>query len=1475
MLIVLCRGFLSKQKEEPMRTDARQSAPTFIKRLLLAVPALMLAGASAFGAGYADAVQADGPIAFWRFNDSPPTAVNSGSLGAALDGTYNGDATSGSEAPRPPAFLGFEPGNTALQVDGTGDFVGTTSTLMNSRPVFTISGWIRRNGDQLDRTGLWGQNDIVEFGYINNNTIQLWTDSGLDITPNPFPNGEWAHVAMVSDGSPGTVTLYTNGQPAVSRMHSLPGDQVFLFNIGGGGVYDDGAVNGNFFNGQIDEVAVFDKVLTAEQIAAHYNAALTGASLKEVDIGGNAIGTVTDNGGGSFTIVGGGNDIWDMVDEFTYGFTEQTGDFDVKVRVESLTPNARWSKAGLMVRETLAEDSRMVFLRVTPPAVATTSGGDGANDTKLAYRTGAADVAGENGGQHEDPADPNAPPYPNAWLRLMRAGAVFTGQISGDGTTWTTIASQDTSAGDWAAPGAGGVFKHNVLVGLAVSRHSGEPTATAEFRDLSFMAVPFGIAEASSRGNPNGILVTYTQVPDAGHLEAANYSTQPPVTISSVTAGPRGNSFWLNTDALEEGTTYEVSAINVTKGGVEVPNTGTFTHGAGYEARAIHIGHNKEPSGALSTAMTRTGFQRGLFGTAEGNAALEGNAFFEDPIPDNGTNERFTSRIFGVLNITTAGAYRFAVSSDDNGVLYLGTDENPASKREIAREPVWSGPREYATSANAGSNRGNPPTNQSGIIDLASGQYYLEFVFTEGGGGNNGSATWLPPGGATEFVNGMDPIPESAFALSRYFNCGERGAFFHTLGPVEPGPVSPDTNVVGEGATVSFAASVTDGTPPYSFQWQVSTDGGTTWRDIEGAAAQEPVYTFRPALSDDNSQYRALVRNEFSSNPSTTVGFLRVSGDTNPPVACYAAGSGDGTMFDLVFDETVNEADAETIGNYTVSGGVTISSAELQADNRTVKITSSSIISTPENKTLTVNNIRDRAVTPNSITSPQQVVIAYAEGRITYQAFNGIPGVAVADLLNNPKFPNAPDLVEPRFALEAPDGDGGDNFNQYGGQVLGFLTAPVTGEYRFWLAADDGAALWLSTDENPANKVQIAREPIWAVFRAYNGGGGGGGGRVCPGPDCNISEPITLQAGQRYYIEMIFKEEGGGDYGSVAWQTPAKGPNPGVPADGSAPIPGTFLSPFEVPASIAEGTPADINTFVGRDVTLTADISGSPPLFIQWYRDGVAVEGATGSSLALPNVQVSDNGAMFHVVVSNALASVTSRTATLTVITESEGPKVLSAAQRDESFNKVTVVFDEPLDPVTAVDTFNYMVNDGMNNLTVSAAALLDDTNVVLTLDPTTPLVADTLYTVTVIQVGDRATPPNPVNPDFDTATFRSFVFSCGFLNFAAYNTGPGVAVADLTGHPDFPDNPRERLFMTAFDTRTVYPDDSHENYGARVTGAFVPPVSGNWIFYLRSDDGSQLFLNSTGIDPAGKQLITEEPGAAILLRRMPRRRWR
>lgn len=223
---------------------------------------------------YTAAVLAENPIVYYRFSDIDSNAVNSGALGIAGDGGYRNGATNGTEAPRPPQFAGFESNNIALQLDGVDDFVRGSSGLLNGLSNVTLSGWIRRAGTQRNRTGLLGQDNVIEFGYINNTTLQAWVDNfNTPVNVNsPFPNLEWSHIALVVDGSSLRMSVHTNGQLAGSA--ALPSGSYSNstnFFVVGGDVFGTGGVS---FGGQMDEASVFDKALTAEQIAAQYYSAL-------------------------------------------------------------------------------------------------------------------------------------------------------------------------------------------------------------------------------------------------------------------------------------------------------------------------------------------------------------------------------------------------------------------------------------------------------------------------------------------------------------------------------------------------------------------------------------------------------------------------------------------------------------------------------------------------------------------------------------------------------------------------------------------------------------------------------------------------------------------------------------------------------------------------------------------------------------------------------------------------------------------------------------------------------------------------------------------------------------------------------------------------------------------------------------------------------------------------------------------------
>jgi hypothetical protein len=112
----------------------------------------------------------------------------------------------------------------------------------------------------------------------------------------------------------------------------------------------------------------------------------------------------------------------------------------------------------------------------------------------------------------------------------------------------------------------------------------------------------------------------------------------------------------------------------------------------------------------------------------------------------------------------------------------------------------------------------------------------------------------------------------------------------------------------------------------------------------------------------------------------------------------------------------------------------------------------------------------------------------------------------------------------------------------HGARVRGFVHAPKTTEYDFAIAGDAIAELYLSTDENPKNKALIAftRQPT-------------GPGNFTQFPS-QRSKPLKLEAGKKYYIEALHKQNSGNGHMSVGWAASEV-------SNGKV-IPGTVLSPF-------------------------------------------------------------------------------------------------------------------------------------------------------------------------------------------------------------------------------------------------------------------------------------------------------------------------
>jgi hypothetical protein len=115
----------------------------------------------------------------------------------------------------------------------------------------------------------------------------------------------------------------------------------------------------------------------------------------------------------------------------------------------------------------------------------------------------------------------------------------------------------------------------------------------------------------------------------------------------------------------------------------------------------------------------------------------------------------------------------------------------------------------------------------------------------------------------------------------------------------------------------------------------------------------------------------------------------------------------------------------------------------------------------------------------------------------------------------------------------------------YASRIRGYLCAPETGNYTFWIASDDYGDLYLSTNDDPANKQRIAYIKGWSNPRQYNK------------HYSQKSAPVYLEKGKRYYIEALHKEAWINDNLAVAWRLPSA-PSSSFPAI----IPGAVLSPY-------------------------------------------------------------------------------------------------------------------------------------------------------------------------------------------------------------------------------------------------------------------------------------------------------------------------
>ena len=145
-------------------------------------------------------------------------------------------------------------------------------------------------------------------------------------------------------------------------------------------------------------------------------------------------------------------------------------------------------------------------------------------------------------------------------------------------------------------------------------------------------------------------------------------------------------------------------------------------------------------------------------------------------------------------------------------------------------------------------------------------------------------------------------------------------------------------------------------------------------------------------------------------------------------------------------------------------------------------------------------------------------------GLVEVYRYDSLAGSDLNTLLTAPDFPAMPDYSRTSPFLGRPYSS--EN-NSIGRMIQGFLSVPVSGNYKFNVTGDDQTVLFISSDNSPANKqAHQVFVSGWTGMTEH---------------DKYIwqsTSDIFLQAGQYYYVEMLSKEGGGGEHFSAFWQTP-------------------------------------------------------------------------------------------------------------------------------------------------------------------------------------------------------------------------------------------------------------------------------------------------------------------------------------------------
>ena len=497
-----------------------------------------------------------------------------------------------------------------------------------------------------------------------------------------------------------------------------------------------------------------------------------GAVWSRVDVGAPALPGRATESGGTFSVTGAGVDIWSTADEFHYMYQPASGDVEIVARVATIEEAHVWSKAGVMIRETLTGPSAHAFMT-----------GSAARGWAFQRRPSTGNVS---------LSSPGTAGYAPGWVRLVRSGDTFRGYESADGSTWTLVGTETVP------------MASDVYVGLAVTSHNTAATSNATFTNVTI-----------TRPTPGNTSPTVTLT------APANGSTfTAPATISlSATAGDTDGSvarvdFVANGQVVASDATapYQASWSSVPQGTYNVTAVAIDNAGAATTSGTAAITVNGSGSGGPNTPPTVEMTSPANRSTYSAPASIPVAA----SATDNGTVARVdfyagatyigsdSSAPFGITwNNVAAGTYAISSAAyDDTGLATWSSSVHVTVEAAPSNTPptvsitspgsgaTFTAPASIAISANAADSNGTVSR-----VDFYAGTQLVGSDTTAGYG-----VTW-------------SNVPAGTYSLTAvaHDNAGAATTSAAVTVTVNPAPNTPPTVSItspASGATFTAPASI-------------------------------------------------------------------------------------------------------------------------------------------------------------------------------------------------------------------------------------------------------------------------------------------------------------------------------------------------------------------------------------------------------------------------------------------------------------------------------------------------------------------------------------------------------------------------------------------------------------------------------------------------------------------------------------------